>query len=126
MSPIDLIVGTYGQEVKDLQKQLRLQGYDVAASEVERGFFGPTTRAALLRWQTEHRLQATGILDATTSASFRLGRESVVSRSPNSIACTDARDNSVTGLRDDGRVPETSGGRNGTSGVLNDPRQKQE
>jgi peptidoglycan hydrolase-like protein with peptidoglycan-binding domain len=63
-----LSVGVYGPKVQELQQQLRLRGYGVSPSEITRAFFGPGTRAALRRWQQDHRLPTTGILDAETAA----------------------------------------------------------
>src|ERR1700741_389017 len=66
MSVLNLAAGMYGPEVREVQQQLQLQGYDVSSSEIERSFFGPATRAALLRWQQQHGLPPTGVLDKAT------------------------------------------------------------
>jgi peptidoglycan hydrolase-like protein with peptidoglycan-binding domain len=68
MKTAALSVGMYGPEVQLLQQQLHAWGYSVSASEVARSFYGPSTRAAVLRWQQDHKVPPTGILDARTAA----------------------------------------------------------
>ena len=58
-----LSLGSYGHEVKLLHQQLRRLGFNVGSSEVARSLFGPSTRAALERWQRRHGLKVTGVLD---------------------------------------------------------------
>lgn len=61
-------VGGYGEVVARLHDQLAKQGYQVPASEVARRFFGPGTRAVLLKHQAENGIPRSGQLDAATAA----------------------------------------------------------
>lgn len=65
-----LSVGMFGDEVKLLHDRLRKHGFDIPASEVERGFFGPATRQAVQECQREHGLPATGTVDERTAAAM--------------------------------------------------------
>ena len=47
MNAQPLAIGAFGDEVADLHRKLRDNGFDVPASELERKFFGPGTRAAV-------------------------------------------------------------------------------
>jgi hypothetical protein len=79
-----LAVGRYGPQVKLIQNQLALQGYSLSPSELQRSFFGPTTRAALIQWQLENGLPGTGVLDDRTIS--QLAVSGVVPLSPISKA----------------------------------------
>ena len=63
-----LTVGRYGPQVRLIQNQLAVLGYKPSDSEIQRSFFGPSTRSALLRWQLDSGLPATGALDDSASA----------------------------------------------------------
>jgi glycosidase len=71
MGKLSLEVGAFGEEVKDLHRNLVKHGLTLPSSEVERGFFGPGTRYAVIQWQRNHRLPATGIVDDGTDATLR-------------------------------------------------------
>jgi hypothetical protein len=60
-------VGAVGPEVTRLHEELRLHGIDVPAGEMNREFFGPGTREAVLRWQEVHGLDGTGEVDEPTA-----------------------------------------------------------
>jgi hypothetical protein len=53
--------------VSAVQSQLARQGYYGGATD---GVYGPQTRAALVRYQSSHRLEATGSLTASTLQSL--------------------------------------------------------
>ena len=51
-----------------IQKALNAAGASIDAD----GFLGPSTRAAIARFQTDHGLEATGRLDAATLSALNL------------------------------------------------------
>jgi hypothetical protein len=62
VSPIALRVGAKGDEVADLQRKLRAQGYHLHVD----GDFGPATRRMVMAFQAEHDLVADGIAGPAT------------------------------------------------------------
>ncbi len=84
MPSVRLSVGAYGAEVSRLQHSLAEQGFSIAASEVNRRFFGPATRQALHLYQKTHGLEGTGAVDAATAAALAGG--SSASASPHAAA----------------------------------------
>jgi hypothetical protein len=69
-----LAVGSFGTSVSELQTRLGQLGYEVSPTEVVRQFFGPSTRAAVLSFQSAQGLSLSGALDAGTVASLGSGR----------------------------------------------------
>lgn len=65
-----LTVGAFGDDVRLLHSRLRAIGIDIPENEVERGFFGPATRLALLRCQAEGGLECSGDLDEKSAAAL--------------------------------------------------------
>src|SRR5260370_12565543 len=65
-----LEVGAFGDEVRDLHRKLTKHGFEIPSSEIDRGFFGPGTRDAVVQWQRNHRLPVTGIFDERTNATL--------------------------------------------------------
>src|SRR5262249_38064848 len=65
-----LTIGAYGTEVNTLHEKLTKHGFDIPASEVSRGFFGPGTRQALHQYQREPGRPVTGPVDEFTGAGF--------------------------------------------------------
>ena len=63
-----LAVGAFGADVANLQRALLLLGVYLPGSEVQRQFFGPGTRQAVLQVQGDNDLPATGDFDERTSA----------------------------------------------------------
>ncbi|MBL0351166.1 MAG: peptidoglycan-binding protein [Dechloromonas sp.] len=63
--PLNLQV--QGPEVADLHEALALLGFAIAKSEQTKQRFGPTTQAALSKFQTVQKLAATGEVDAATA-----------------------------------------------------------
>jgi len=61
-----LCVGMYGRKVGGLHDKLRQHGLAPAPAEVERQFFGPSTREAVRACQKEHGLAVTGAVDEAT------------------------------------------------------------
>ncbi|MBI1250969.1 MAG: hypothetical protein GC189_05835 [Alphaproteobacteria bacterium] len=59
----DLTIGSTGAAVQTLQRMLNALGYAVG---VDDGIFGPGTRRAVLAFQDEHGLPATGVADQAT------------------------------------------------------------
>ena len=51
--------------VAELQRLLTAAGYDVGKAD---GVFGPKTDAALMKWQTSHGLEPTGVCDMVSWA----------------------------------------------------------
>src|ERR1700756_2443817 len=56
--------------------ELIQQGLEISTSEVQRAFFGPGTRNAVMEWQRRHGLRITGILDERTNASLEVAPQS--------------------------------------------------
>lgn len=69
----DLWVGSYGEDVRCLQRYLNASGYPVAYSGTgsygrESYSFGPLTAAAVMRWQAANGQQATGVFRVSSLA----------------------------------------------------------
>ena len=76
MAKLKLEVGSFGEEVKNLHRKLAKQGFAIPSSEVDRAFFGPGTRDAVLQWQRSHGLPGTGIVDERTNATLEAAPQS--------------------------------------------------
>ncbi len=61
-----LSAGAYGDSVARLHDVLHQQGYQLSASEVDRKFFGPATRQAIMHFQERSGLSASGVVDEAT------------------------------------------------------------
>src|SRR5437016_1543838 len=70
MPKLNLEVGAFGDEVKNLHQNLAKHGLGIPPSEADRAFFGPATRDAVLQWQRNHGLPVTGIVDEQTNATL--------------------------------------------------------
>jgi glycosidase len=70
MAKLNLQAGAFGDEVKNLHRKLIKHGLAIPSSEVDRAFFGPATRDAILEWQRTHGLPVTGIVDEQTNAAL--------------------------------------------------------
>jgi peptidoglycan hydrolase-like protein with peptidoglycan-binding domain len=55
-----------GNDVRELQRDLVWLGFDIVTPEIANGRFGETTRAAVRTFQTENRLERSGVVDAKT------------------------------------------------------------
>ena len=88
MAKLQLAVGSFAEEVKDLHRKLIEHGLVLPRSEVDRAFFGPATRYAVLEWQRKHRLAVTGIVDERTSATLEAAPPSASfqSQGPGAVA----------------------------------------
>jgi glyoxylase I family protein len=73
-----LSVGDSGSHVAHLHEKLRASGLTVPGDEIRRTFFGPATRDAVLKYQAEHGLTPTGIIDQPTAGC--LGTENLGGR----------------------------------------------
>jgi hypothetical protein len=73
-----LSVGAYGDVVARLHGFLQGQGYPLPPSEVNRSFFGPVTRQAVLEFQRRSGLPITGAIDRETGIAMM----SLAPRSP--------------------------------------------
>jgi hypothetical protein len=62
VSPVALRVGAKGEEVAELQRRLRAQGFHLHVD----GDFGPATRRMVMQFQTAHGLVADGIAGPAT------------------------------------------------------------
>jgi glycosidase len=70
MAKEQLAVGSFGEEVKDLHQKLIKHGLGISAGEIDRAFFGPATRYAVMQWQRAHGLSVTGVVDGRTNAAL--------------------------------------------------------
>jgi len=70
MAKLNLEVGAFGEEVKNLHRKLIKHGLGIPSSELDRAFFGPATRDTVLAWQRNHGLPVTGIVDERTDATL--------------------------------------------------------
>src|SRR4029077_16206960 len=70
MAKLNLEVGAFGDEVKNLHRKLIRHGLRIPSSELDRAFFGPATRNAVLEWQRTHGLPVTGIVDEVTNGAL--------------------------------------------------------
>jgi|SRR5271166_5778910 len=70
MAKLRLAVGSFGELVKKLHRKLIEHGVEIPSSEVDRAFFGPATRYAVIQWQRNHGLPASGIVDERTNATL--------------------------------------------------------
>jgi glycosidase len=88
MAKLQLAVGSFGDEVKNLHRKLIKHGLRIPSSEVDRTFFGPATRDAVLAWQRSHGLPVTGIVDEGTDATLATAPQSgsFQPQSPGSVA----------------------------------------
>lgn len=57
-----------GADVKLLQGELVQLGYKIPEREIDEGFFGKGTQRAVSTFQTNHRLEVTGVVDNKTAA----------------------------------------------------------
>jgi glycosidase len=80
MAKPQLAVGSFDEEVKNLHRNLIEHGLEVPRSEVDRAYFGPATRYAVLEWQRKHGLPATGIVDERTHATLEAAPSSAPSQ----------------------------------------------
>src|SRR5262249_15484719 len=70
MAKEQLAVGSFGEEVKNLHLKLIKHGLGIPAGEIDRDFFGPATRYAVMQWQRTHGLRVTGVVDERTNATL--------------------------------------------------------
>jgi peptidoglycan hydrolase-like protein with peptidoglycan-binding domain len=63
----ELQVGAYGPRVSDVHARLAALGHQVPASEVQRAFFGPGTRQAVMRLQADNGLEPSGQVNGETA-----------------------------------------------------------
>jgi peptidoglycan hydrolase-like protein with peptidoglycan-binding domain len=68
MGATELSIGAFGKSVTTLQNKLRQMGLTIPAAEIQRGFFGPATKQALLQFQQIKGLPATGRVDQQTAS----------------------------------------------------------
>jgi glycosidase len=76
MGKLKLEVGGFGEEVQNLHRNLIKHGLGIPSSEIDRGFFGPATRYAVMQWQRNHGLPVTGIVDERTNATLEAAPQS--------------------------------------------------
>ncbi|MGA8478466.1 MAG: alpha-amylase family glycosyl hydrolase [Chthoniobacterales bacterium] len=84
MAKLNLGVGAFGDEVKNLHRKLIRHGLRIPSSEVDRAFFGPATRNAVLEWQRNHGLPVTGIVEDQTNATLEAPPQLPASQSQDS------------------------------------------
>ena len=70
-------VGTFGEGVVDLHQKLQAQGLKIPPGELQRQFFGPGTRAAVMQLQEAHGLSQSGEVEAQTATKIGLIGSSV-------------------------------------------------
>lgn len=66
-----LRIGDFGSDVAKVQERLQQGGFAISADEVSRRFFGPTTRAAVSKFQAAHGLDPS--CEVCDSTAERLG-----------------------------------------------------
>jgi peptidoglycan hydrolase-like protein with peptidoglycan-binding domain len=64
----NLKINMRGEAVKELQDMLRLLGYSVGGRE---GFFGASTRDAVMGFQRKNKLRATGVVNSGTLTAIK-------------------------------------------------------
>ena len=72
MAEQELKAGATGGSVPALHDALASAGLRIAAGEVKRARFGPSTKAALITWQEQRGLEPSGEVDAKTAGSLQL------------------------------------------------------
>src|SRR5258708_21531430 len=82
MPKLKLEVGSFGEEVKDLHRNLTKHGFAIPSGEVNRAFFGPFTRDAVIQWQRNHGFPVSGIVDERTNARLEAAPQSVSFQPP--------------------------------------------
>ncbi len=55
--------GSSGEKVVDIQRRLKLLGYDLGQNEID-GIFGPETEKAIKQFQKDRAISVTGVVDA--------------------------------------------------------------
>src|ERR1700745_1815032 len=97
MAKLNLEVGAFGEEVKNLHRKLVTHGLRIPSSEVDRAFFGPATRNAILEWQRTHGLPPTGIGDEPTQVALETAPQpaSVQAQSPGPPPALDSPDEGI-------------------------------
>src|ERR1700692_435770 len=71
-----LDVGSLGEHVKDLHRKLVKHGFGIPSRELDRVFFGPGTRSAIVQCQRNLGLPITGIVDEFTNAKLEAAPQS--------------------------------------------------
>jgi glycosidase len=71
-----LDVGSLGEHVKDLHRKLVKHGFGIPSRELDRVFFGPGTRSAIVQCQRNLGLPITGIVDELTNAKLEAAPQS--------------------------------------------------
>ena len=56
-----------GDDIALLHRELGLIGYKISMDEMEKKFFGKTTRLAVLNFQIKNKLKDTGVVNKTTA-----------------------------------------------------------
>ncbi|MBB3188947.1 neuraminidase-like domain-containing protein [Halomonas cerina] len=59
--------GMQGEDVQLLQSELQKLDFTIAVNETDAGFFGEATTLVVMAFQTQHELEATGIVDERTA-----------------------------------------------------------
>ena len=75
-----------GPEVTDLQRRLKLLGYDLGSTGVD-GIFGPRTADAVKEFQQDRGLRASGVVDQETwqelvDAGYKIGDRLLYLKNP--------------------------------------------
>ena len=61
-----MVCGSKGNDVKELQKELKNRGYNIGKSGID-GKFGNTTRNAVIKFQKDNKIYADGIVGKNTA-----------------------------------------------------------
>ena len=91
----DLVTGSVGDDVKDLQRFLNDVGYPVASRGAgskgnETYYYGSLTKNALAKFQAAHGLNATGTLDSATRDSLSNNDDQSVDQTANTSETNDS------------------------------------
>ncbi len=89
----DLFIGSRGDNVVTLQNWLISNGYDIpsiSSGAANRGYFGSQTKTAVIKYQTEHSVPATGFFGPMTREKLngQGGGGSSMTNCPSGYVCT--------------------------------------
>src|SRR6266404_5783955 len=72
MPTATISIGAFGSDVRNIHERLRLHGFEIPTAEVDREFFGPGTREAVVDLQRKFGLKATGSVDVPTTIALQV------------------------------------------------------
>ena len=93
-------VGDFGDDVAQLHESLAAHGFAVPEEERKRKFFGPTTRAAVVKFQTAGGLEPTGHVSGQTAEQLAIPADGIPRRNVTAVVEQEPADTaaSVAGI----------------------------